>query len=70
MNSFLSVVKSKLGLKEIFIVITCLFVIVYLGIKIYKEVLPESLREQQLKCLELGSDMARKYCLILIKKGK
>lgn len=54
------------NLLNIFIIITCAFIIIYLGVKIYKELTPTSYKEKQLKCLEMGSNYER--CLNIINK--
>lgn len=59
-------IKSYTG--RFFIGLTCVLIVIYFGMKIYQEIRPKSIKEQQLKCLELGSDYARKTCLVLIKK--
>lgn len=58
--------NSKIkGLKFFVIIVVLAFIsgVVYLGIKIFKEVTPKSYNELHLQCLELGSDFARKSCL-------
>lgn len=47
--------------------ITCLVVILYFGIKIYKEVKPLSLKEEKMECLKLGSDARAVACLRMLK---
>ena len=59
------------NLLNIFIGIACVSVAVYFGIKIYKELAPMhalSYKEQQLHCLEMGSDPARRKCLQIIEQ--
>jgi hypothetical protein len=54
---------------NIFISITCVLISVYFGIKIYKELTPKpipSYKDQQIHCLEMGSDSARNKCLNII----
>jgi NADH:ubiquinone oxidoreductase subunit 3 (subunit A) len=52
---------------NIIISILCFVIISYFGIKIYKELAPKSYKDKQLRCLELGSDYARRKCLDVIK---
>lgn len=47
--------------------VTCLVVIAYFGIKIYKEVTPKSLVERKMECLKLGSDNRAAACIKLLK---
>ncbi len=61
----MNILKNPLNL---LIAIACLVVIFYFGIKIYKELAPKSYKEQQIRCLELGSDAARRKCLDIIKE--
>lgn len=58
-----NILKNPINL---LIAITCFVVIFYFGIKIYKEVTQKSYKDQQIHCLELGSDYARKRCLQII----
>lgn len=58
--------KKYLNILNIFIVMACMLVSVYFGIKIYKELSPRSYKEQQLDCLKMGSDSARTKCLNII----
>jgi len=48
------------------ILTTCLVVIAYFSIKIYKEIGSKSLDERKIECLKLGSDLARKKCLSIV----
>jgi len=53
---------------NIIVFITCAVIIVYFGILIIKEVQPKSSSEKQMECLKLGSDFARRRCLLIIEK--
>lgn len=48
---------------NVIISITCVVIIVYFGILIYKEVRPKTYQEQYLLCLELGSNLRSQQCL-------
>ena len=66
--SFRKIMKIDWNLQKVAIIITCIFICTYLGINIYKELVPKSYKEEQMHCLELGSDSARAACLRIIKK--
>lgn len=51
----------------IILLVTCLVVSAYFGIKIYKEIRPKSIDERKMECLKLGSDARAIGCLKLIK---
>lgn len=51
---------------KMIILAVCLVLIAYFTIKIYWELSPKSYRDQQLNCLGLGSDYARRRCLKII----
>ncbi len=46
------------------------FIIIYLGVLIYKEIKPKPIltyKEKEMECLKLGSDFRTKECLRIIK---
>ena len=51
---------------NIAILITCIVAIAFFAILIIKEIQPKSNSEKQMECLRLGSDFARKRCLLII----
>lgn len=53
---------------KISIAIVCLAVAVYFAVLTYKQLKPQTIKEQQMHCLELGSDARAAACLRLIKK--
>lgn len=50
------------------IFITCLVIVIYFRILIYKEIKPKNWKEQRIECLKLGSDSARGKCLKIINE--
>ncbi len=52
---------------NIAILLVSIVVVVYFGTLIVKEVLPKSNSEKQMECLRLGSDFARRRCLLIIE---
>jgi len=59
---------KRIDFQKILVSIVCFVVILYFGIKIYKEIAPQSYTEQKMHCLELGSNARATACLRLIKK--
>jgi hypothetical protein len=52
------------------ITITCLIVVIYFGILIYKELKPKTYKEKVMQCLEVGagSNAVANRCIELISK--
>lgn len=50
--------------------ITCIVVITFFATLIVKELQPKNSSEKQMECLRLGSDFARRRCLLIIESGK
>lgn len=53
---------------SILIALTCLVVITYFGIMIYKELTPPSYNDQKMQCLELGSNLRYRQCMQMINQ--
>ena len=58
------IIKQPIGL---LVFITCIVIISYFGIKIYKEIKPQTLEEKKMECLKLGSDARANACIRLLK---
>jgi hypothetical protein len=54
---------------NIIIAITCIVILSYFGVLLYKELRPKTLTEQKMHCLELGSNERARSCLILLNKS-
>jgi len=52
------------------IFITCIVIIAYFGTLIVKEISFKSYDQKRIECLKLGSDFARKKCLLIIESKK
>ncbi len=52
---------------NLIIFITCLVVVTYFGIKIYKELKPKNMEERKIECLKLGSNTRAAACIKLLK---
>ncbi len=52
---------------NLIIFITCLVVVAYFGIRIYKELKPRTIEERKMECLKLGSDNRAAACIKLLK---
>lgn len=65
MKNFKEVLKDP---KYLIILITCVVIILYFAILIYKEIKPKNWKEQRIECLKLGSDSARAKCLRIINE--
>ncbi|MCL4354242.1 hypothetical protein M1349_02095 [Patescibacteria group bacterium] len=66
-NSASSFLKKPINIA---ILTICIVTVTYFGILIIKEVLPKSNSEKQIECLRLGSDFARRRCLLIIESKK
>ena len=55
---------------NLIILVPCVVVTTYFGIKIYNEVRPKSLDERKMECLKLGSDVRAAACLTLVNKNE
>jgi hypothetical protein len=53
---------------NILLSITCLIIVIYFSILIYKEIKPKTYKEQVMHCLELGSNARAQACINLLKK--
>lgn len=52
---------------NVIIFITCAVIIVYFCMLIIKEIGIKSYNEKQMECLRLGSDFARRRCLLILE---
>ncbi len=52
---------------NVVIFVTCAVVIVYFGILIVKEIGFKSYDQKKIECLKMGSDFARRRCLLIIE---
>ncbi len=52
---------------NVVIFITCVVIIVYFGILIAKEIGFKSYDQKKIECLKLGSDFARRRCLLIME---